>query len=308
MIRLPKIFLVATLAALTLALPRSALGFDAGVRAPVLADPAPGAVSLPFEIPVRQSAAVPQPLDFEISVEGFTLDPDPQSGRRIGSFDMVSDSGEFNDKAIYSNGPGAYGVRSWTIDWQMGEEPITATVEDGISLTASGQSVADPDSTLISFTVPGNYHGFRLMGISLRFNQQERGRATEGVGAVNPAEPGSYLIRTRVKSVAPESRVKVASAQVRVETPSPRTSLSVKANRTGVRQGGQVRFRLRTTNGTRDKVAIWLSGRKLGTVKVGPEGRNFVWRCGPRVRARNLHFSFRPLKGPAKTVSLKVKG
>lgn len=305
MFHFPKNALGLTLCLLLLALPGQALAFDAGVRAPVLADPMPGAVSVPFEIPVKQSAAVPQPLNFQIAVEGFTLDPDPVADRRIGSFDMVTDSGDFDDTEIRSNGPGENGVRTWTLDWGLGK-PLVATVKDDLGLDVSGSPVADPDSTLISFTLPGNYHGFRLLGLSLRFNQERRGRVTEGVGAVNPSQPGRYLVRSRIESVAPESEVALASALVRVGQPLPRTALHVKANRLRTQPGGRVKFTLRTTNGTRDRVTVTIGQRRLRVIWIGPEARSFFWRPGRSLRGRRVAFAFKPDDGPARKLSLRV--
>ncbi len=129
--------------ACVLILPNFAQAFDAGVRTPLLTDRSPGAVSVPFEIPVRQSAAVPQPLDFEIAVEGFRLDPAPAADLRIGSLDMVTDAGDFDNKAIFSNGPAIDGARTWTHDWQLSNHPITATVEDGTGLGPAGEKTVD---------------------------------------------------------------------------------------------------------------------------------------------------------------------
>jgi len=288
------------------ATPQSVLAFDAGVKPPVLADPLPGAISRPFEIPVTQSQTVPQPFDFEIAVAGFELDPNPVAGQRIGSLDMVTDSGDFDDKAIYSNGPGENRVRTWTLNWQLAD-PILATVEDGLALAADGGRVRDSESTLISFTVPGNYHGFRLMGLSLRFNQEDRGVATAGIGAVNPSRAGSYLIRSRIESVDPPREVNVASTSVRIGRPATKTRLAVGVNRFRVRPGGRVRISLWTTNQTRDRAAIWLRGHRLRRIKVGPAARHFSWRAKPRFRGQRLRFRIKPLNGPARRLVIRVK-
>jgi hypothetical protein len=305
MFRRLKILLGMALALATVAAPSSALAFDAGVKPPVLPNPLPGAVSLPFEIPVAQSEPVPQPLNFEIAVAGFDLDPNPVAGQRIGSLDMVTDAGDFDDKAIYSNGPGSNGLRTWTLDWQLAD-PIVATVEDGVALAADGSRMTDPESTLISFTVPGNYHGFRLKGLSLRFNQEARGAATAGIGAVNPARAGSYLIRSRIESVDPPSAVRVAATSVRVGTPVPKTKLVAGVNRSRIRPGGRVRISLWTTNRTRDTAAIWLRGHRLRRVKVGPEARHFYWRVRPRLRGQKLRFRIKPVNGPARHIVIRV--
>ncbi|MBN8866300.1 MAG: hypothetical protein J0H98_01980 [Solirubrobacterales bacterium] len=210
--------LACLLSMLFLAAPAGA--FDAGVRAPRLADPRPGAVSRPFEIPISQSAAVPQPSVFDLAIEGFDLDPTPQAGARIGSLDLITDSGNFDGTAILSGGPATDGVSTWTLDWRL-SDPILATVTDGLSLDARGERIADPDSALISFLVPGNYHGFRIMGLRLRLNQADRGRPTAAVGAVNPSRAGKYLVRSRIESVAPEREIEVRSAWVRVGRATP---------------------------------------------------------------------------------------
>lgn len=294
------------LAVLGLAAPHPARAFDAGLSTPVLENPLPGAVSRPFEIPVAQSAAVPQPLNFEISVAGFEFDPDPVAGRQIGSLDLVTDSGDFDDKEIYSNGPGQSGSRTWTFNWQLAD-PITATVEDGVGLDANGNRTAVSGTTLISFTVPGNYHGFRLTGLSLRFNQGIRGAATEGIGAINPPVAGSYLIRSRIESVPPQSEVSLSSTSVRVGPPVPTTRLATSVNRSRVRPGGRVRISVWTTNQTRDTVAIWLRGRRLGKVRVGPDARHFHWRVKSRYRGQKLRFRIRPLNGPPRQIMVRVK-
>lgn len=301
-----KITIGLAFALLAMALPQSALAFDAGVRTPLLADQAPAAVSVPFEIPVRQSAAVPQPLNFEIAVGGFTLDPDPVAGQRIGSFDLVTDSGEFNDKAIFSDGPATEGFRTWTIDWQLGEDPIIATIQDGTALDPDGHQIADPQSTLVSFTVPGNYHGFRLMGLSLRFNQQEKRESTPGVGAVNPPFPGKYLVRSRIQSVAPQSSVSVSSAWAAIGPSDPATAISVKAGRKVVRAGSKVGFRIRTTNETRDRVGIWLGGRLLRKFKVGPTAKTVSWKAPKKLAGRQIRLRFKPKNGPARIIKLRV--
>ncbi|MCB0859246.1 MAG: hypothetical protein KDB54_01165 [Solirubrobacterales bacterium] len=289
-----------------LAVPSLAQAFDAGVRAPLLTDRAPGAVSVPFEIPFRQSAAVPQPLEFEVAVQGFSLDPAAIDGTRIGSLDMVTDAGDFDDKAIYSDGPGADGTRTWTLDWQLSNDPITATVTDGTGLDASGEKINAPDSTLITFTVPGNYHGFRLMGLSLRFNQEDHGMPTPGVGAVNPVMPGNYLIRSRIRSVAPQSAVKVASTTVPIGLEAPKTRLVASANRFRVRRGGKVRISMRTANQTRDTVGIWLRGKRLRKVKVGPATKHIYWRPGRKFRGRRAVLHLRPAHGPDRQLVIRV--
>lgn len=295
--------------ACVLILPNFAQAFDAGVRTPLLTDQSPGAVSVPFEIPVRQSAAVPQPLDFEIAVEGFRLDPSPAADLRIGSLDMVTDAGDFDNKAIYSNGPAIDGARTWTLDWQLSNHPITATVEDGTGLGPAGEKTVDDGSTLISFTVPGNYHGFRLMGLSLRFNQQEKSLPTPGIGAVNPTAPGSYLIRSRIESVAPGSSVKVASTRVRIgpDETRPKTRLAVGANRSRVRPGGLVRFSIRTLNGTSDFVTVRRGHHEIGKLKAGPAVRYLYWRASRRLRGRKVTFHFKPANGPAGNLTIRVK-
>ncbi|MBN8870193.1 MAG: hypothetical protein J0H66_09975 [Solirubrobacterales bacterium] len=294
------------LAFAVLATPQPAFAFDAGVKPPVLADPLPGAVSRPFEIPVTQSEAEPQPLHFEIAVAGFNLDPDPVAGRRIGSLDMTTDSGTFGDRAIYSNGPGFEGIRYWTLDWRLSSNPILATVENGAGLDADGLKITDPGSTLIGFTVPGNYHGFRLMGLDLRFNQQEKGRSTPGVGAVNPALAGDYLIRSRIESVAPPSAVAVASTSVRVGPPAPKTKLMVGVNRSRVRPVGRIRISLRTVNQTRDTASVWLRGHRLRRLTVGPGPRYLYWRVKPRFRGQRLRFRIKPSNGPARQLVIRV--
>ena len=309
MFRLLKTALAPAACLLAMLVPGVAQGFDAGVRAPVLADRSPDAVSVPFEIPIRQSTAVPQPLEFEIAVEGFGLDPAPVPGLRIGSLDMVTDAGDFDDKAIYSNGPATDGVRTWTLDWQLSNHPITATVEDRTGLAADGRKIARSDSTLISFTVPGNYHGFRLMGLILRFNQEDHGKPTAGVGAVNPAEPGNYLIRSRVLPAAPESQANVTSVWTRIgSSPSrPKTRIAVGVNRFRVHPGGLIRFSLRTVNDTTDSLTIRQDGRLLRKLKVGPDSRRFNWRLGNRFAGRKVTFRFKPRGGPAKRVAIRVK-
>jgi hypothetical protein len=285
-----------------------ALGFDSAVRTPVLGNPAPGAVSVPFEIPVRQSDANPEPSVFRIAVEGFTFDPEAEDGLRIGSLDVLTASGKFGDKAIYSDGPGSGGVRTWTLDWQLSEDkkPITATVEDGYGLDPSGQRVADPAFTLISFVVPVNYHGFPVTGLELRFNENEKGTPSPGVGAVNPATAGNYLIRSRVESVAPESAVKVGSTSVRVGLPDPKTALRVSSDRKRIRPGSRVKFRLRTTNGTSDRVSVWLGGRRLGSLNVNSTVGFFNWRPGRSLSGRKVVVLFKPASGPARKVTVRV--
>lgn len=290
-----------------LILPGRALAFEAGLRAPQLGDPAPGAISVPFEIPIRQSEAVPQPLDFEIAVEGFSLDPAAVRDLRIGSLDLVTDSGDFDDKPIFSNGLAIDGVRTWTLDWQLGEKPITARVEDGVALDPSGERIANPEFTLIIFTVPGNYHGFRLMGLGLRFNQEDHGLPTPGVGAVNPLTEGSYLLRSRITSVDPPGEVSVTSARVEIGNPRPATSLSVTANRSRVHPGGKVRFTLRTTNGTSDTVEVWLAGRRIRTVKVGSKQKRFSWKAPRKLAGRKAAFAFTPGNGVTRRLAVKVR-
>lgn len=297
-----------TLAAFAFGGPGAASGFDSGVRTPTLADSRTGAVSVPFEIPIRQNGANPQPLHFQIAVQGFRLDPEPVEGRRIGSLDFLSDSGKFGNKAIYSNGPGSGGSRTWTIDWQLSDEnePIVATVIDGLGLDPSGQRVEDPEFTHISFTMPGNYHGFPVTGLVFRLNQDKDGGQTPGVGAVNPSAPGTYRITTHVVSAAPENEVSVASAFARVGLPPVRTSLRVKANSRKVRPGRVIRFRLKTTNETRDRVIVRLSGRRLARVPIGPAANFFRWRAPRKLKGRKVKLVFKPENGPARQVTVKV--
>lgn len=292
-------------AVITLLFSGQALAFDAGLRAPVLADPSPGAVSVPFQIPIIQPFPIPQPEHFEIAIEGFELDPEPMAGSQIGSLDLYTDSGPFGDKAIYSNGPGEGGLRTWTLAWQLAD-PIVATVEDGVSLDQAGNRVAAPDSTLISFSVTENYHGFRLTGLRLRFNQQNHGLATERVGAVNPPREGSYLIRSRIQSVAPQSAVKVSSVTARIGFPAPKTKLKIGVNRQRVRVGGRVRFALRTVNGTSDKVGIWRGRKLLRQVRITPRSRAFYWRATPAFKGRRVQFRFNPANGPERKVAVRV--
>lgn len=282
--------------------------FDSGVRTPVLGDSRPGAVSVPFEIPIRQNGANPQPLHFEVAVQGFKLDPEPVNGRRIGSLDFLTDSGKFGNKAIYSNGPGGGNTHTWTLDWQLSDEnlPIVATVYEGLGLDLSGQQVQDPEFTLFSFTMPGNYHGFPVNGLSFRFNQDKDTGPSEGVGAVNPSEPGTYRITSHVVSAAPENAVSVASAFARVGLPPVKTALRVKPNRKKTRPGHLVRFRLKTINETKDLVAIWLGGRRLARVPVGPAPNYFQWRPTRELKGRTVKLRFKPEHGPARQVAVKV--
>ena len=89
---------------------------------------------------------------------------------------MVTDAGDSaTTKAIFSNGPAIDGARTWTLDWQL-----PATIRSpprsriGTGLGQPVEKTVDDGSTLINFTVPGNHHGFRLMGLSLRFNQRKK--------------------------------------------------------------------------------------------------------------------------------------
>ncbi len=302
------LFISMALAVLFGSVSSQASAFDAAVRTPVLGNPAPGAVSVPFEIPVRQTDANPQPLTFRIAVQGFSMDPEPQDGLRIGSLDVETASGKFGDKAIYSDGPGSGGIRSWTLDWQLSEDgkPITATVEDGLGLNESGSRVPLTGFTLISFTVPVNYHGFPVTGLNLRFNENEKGTPSPGIGAVNPEVAGTYLIRSRVESVAPRSAVRVGTASVRVGLPAPATALRVTSDRARVRPGKRVRFRLRTANETVDRVTVWQGNRRIGIVNVATSFSYFTWRANRSLRGHKVTLRFRPEAGPARKVTVRV--
>lgn len=302
------LFISLALAALLGAAATPALAFDSAVRAPVLGNTLPGAVSVPFEIPIRQSDANPQPSVFQIAVEGFTFDPEAEASQRIGSLDVLTASGKFGDKAIYSDGPGSGGFRTWTLDWQLSEDkkPITATVEDGYGLDPSGTRTPDVAFTLITFIVPVNYHGFPVTGLDLRFNENEKGTPSPETGAVNPETPGTYLVRSRVESVAPESAVKVASATVRIGLPDPKTALRVTSDRKRVPPGTRVRFRLRTTNETSDRVSVWQGGRRLGSVNVDSTVRFFIWRPDGSLGGRKVVLRFKPASGPARKLAVRV--
>lgn len=306
---LRKTLLLASLAAAALMVPASssAAEFDFGVRTPILPDASPGAVSVPFEIPIRQHGATREPFSVQIAIEGFDLDPNPVPGERIGSVDVLTASGTFGDKAIYSDGPGADGVRTWTLDWQLSEDkrPIVAEIRDGVALRPDGETLPDSNSTLIGFTVPVNYHGFPVSGLVFRFNENERGVPSPGVGAINPPEPGKYLIRSRVRPNGSDSAV-VASAYARVGPADTKTSLRVRPQSKRVRPGQKVRFSLSTANGTSDSVTVWRGGRRIGWLAVGPNVTRFTWRAKARLRGRAVRFVFKPAHGPARKVTVRV--
>lgn len=81
------------------------------------------------------------------------------------------------------------------------------------------------------------------------------------------------------------------------------TVLRVTTNKYSVAKGRLVTFRFWTRNGTKDKMWIFVKGRRVAKKTVSPKARTWKWRAR---RAGKTKFIFRPNKGPARTIRIRV--
>jgi hypothetical protein len=290
---------------LALFLAGTASAYDAGIEKVTLPDGTPGNVSRPFEIVLGQTTAEPQPATVKLAIDGFELDPGMVAGTQIGSIDYYTDAGSFLGNPINTNGDSGSGL-TWNLDLLI-YPAMTATVQRGRGLDLNGNEVDRGGSTLISFTFPvESYAGFKLQKIGLRFNVNWEDKPTAAVGAKNPAA-GLYLIRSAVISRAPDPKTSVTASKIRVgDKVVPKTALSVKAKPARVKAGKKVGFTLKTTNKTRDRVAVWLLGRKIRTIQVGPAAKVFRWKAPRKLIGKRVSFSFSPDNGAVRKVRIKV--
>lgn len=283
-----RISIVLAVACGLLAAPAAAsAATDAGVSGVSLADPRPGAVSLPFSVPITQSTIDPQPSEMRIAIEGFELDPGTASDRRIGSVDYDTDLGYYPGQWLTTGGGGSY-----LLEVPLGS-PVRAALQQGTFLDESGSPVEADHSTLISFTLPGSLPlGAKLRTLAFQFNVDYQGLPTPQVGATNPAA-GEYRIRSWVKAV--DGSEKVATRKVTVGKPGPAgPKLKVKANRKRVAPGKKVRFRISLSDGPSKRVTVRTGGRVEARVKVGSRrAATYRWRAPRNPIASVQTFSFR---------------